>query len=164
MVSKSEWELRLPRWREASRRPRRRQRFPWTLHDFPASAPSTRVFNRIIWKWSRSPAEGFGSLTGRALQRHQIAALIIPGMSRRSAIPTCSRIGRLSTCRTRDCAYWPPRSRRPICASAAPGPIAPTLRKTMKCPPRRPTASARCSAANAGKLSSTLPTPPAQRS
>ena len=37
-------------------------------------------------------------------------------------IPTSTRIGSLSTCRTPDCAHWLPRWPRPICASAAPGP------------------------------------------
>ena len=48
------------------------------------SAPSTRVFNRIMSKWSRSPADASGSLTRRAPQRRQIAALITPGISRRA--------------------------------------------------------------------------------
>ena len=37
-------------------------------------------------------------------------------------IPTSTRIGSLSTCRTPGCAHWLPRWPRPICASAAPGP------------------------------------------
>ena len=88
----------------------------------PRSAPSTRVFNRTIWKWSRSPADGSGSLTTQVPQRRRLAALIMPGISRRARIPTSTRIGSPSTCRTPDCADWLPRWPRPICASAAPGP------------------------------------------
>ena len=97
-------------------------------------------------------------------RRRRIAALTLPGISRRAAIPISSRIGSLSTCRTRGCAYWLPHWRRPTCASAAPGPTAPILQKATRRPPRRPAASARCSAASAGRASSTLPVPPAPRS
>ena len=54
-----------------------------TLRDCPASVPSTRAFNRTMWKWSRSPADGSGSLT-RSASAPRLAALIIPGMSRRA--------------------------------------------------------------------------------